>query len=135
MANSKSISAGGNATSDEFNPPATAVEGMLIVKADNDGTVDDEVVNVKLLASTGDPDADPDSTDEFTTSGHAQTICSLDTTVEDPAISKPITLPATASGYKLYAANAGSTRAVTVSAQVRWILSDATYSETQVAWT
>lgn len=134
MANSKSISAGGNATSDEFAPPATAVEGLLVIKADAAGQ-DDEILTCKLLTGVGDTDADPDSADEFTTSGHANTIAVLETFSEDPAISHGILISGAASGYKIYASNGGATYAVTVSAQVRWILVDATYSETQVAWT
>ena len=80
-------------------------------------------------------DADADSSDEYTTSGHAPVLVRLDTNVEDAALSGPIELPPACESIKLYADNESAGRAITVSAQINSILSDETESETQITWT
>lgn len=138
MANSKSIAAAGNATSDLITPDADAVAANLIVKADNDGTpAADDDIEVYILSSTGDPDADPDSVDEFTTTGHARIRAVLETDVEDPAISDVISvpLPITGGGLKVYCKNLSAGRAITVSGQIVEQNVNGNITERQVTWT
>lgn len=137
MANSKSISSGGNATSDLVSPDSDAVAAMLMVKADNDGTpAAGDDIHVYLLITTGDPDADADSADEFTTVGHAVIRAVLETDVEDPAISNAIPVPLPLSGgFKVYCTNQSGGRAITVSAQVAEHDVNGTLTERQVTWT
>jgi hypothetical protein len=136
MANSKSIAAGGNAESDAMSMPSNTVDAELVVKADNDGTpASGDELTVRLLGTTGDTDADPDSTDEYTSSGHANPVAILDTNVEDPAISNPIPVPPSLKGYKVRGENGSGGRAITASAQLRVTKDDGTTSIQQVTWT
>ena len=117
-ANSKSVAAGGNETSEEFNLDATCISARITIKADNSTTpAADDIIHFWLLETSGDPDGA--GTDEFTTSGHAQHLAVLDTNTEDPAIAT-VELPIPQKGGKLYAEGAteGSTNAITVSATI-----------------
>jgi hypothetical protein len=136
MAVSKSIAAAGNATSDLVTLGATVVSATLMVKADNDGTpAAGDDIHVKLLISTGDPDADADTTDEFTTVLHAAVRKILETDLEDPAISGPIAIPLPlSSDFKVYCTNESAGRAITVSAQVVEQSVAGVKTETQVTW-
>jgi isopentenyl diphosphate isomerase/L-lactate dehydrogenase-like FMN-dependent dehydrogenase len=114
---SVSIASGGNATSDAFTFGSTSTAATLQVKADNNGTpASGDTVDVYILYTNGDPDAAPDSADEYDTVGHAQPICTLDTTVEDPAI-ETVEINAMAKGAKIYFKNNSGGRAITCSAQ------------------
>lgn len=113
-----SVSAGGNATSVEFNLDATCVAARISLKADNSTTAaTDDQIYFWLLETSGDPDGA--STDEFSTVGHATLLAVLDTYVEDPA-EKTVALPLPQKGGKIYAegATAGTTNAITVSATI-----------------
>lgn len=117
-ANSASVSAGGNATSEEFNLDASCVAAQVSLKADNSTTpASDDQIDVYLLQTSGDPDGA--STDEFDTTGHALFLCRLDTNTEDPAI-MTVPLPIPQKGGKIYAtgADSGNTNAITVSATI-----------------
>lgn len=135
MAVTFSIAAGANKDSDAMAMPANAVDAELIVKADNDGVpaAGDELT-VRLLGSTGDPDADPDSADEFTSPVTAVPVAILDTNAEDPAISNPIPIPASLKAYKVRGENGGAS-GITVSAQLRVTKDDGTTAIQQVTWT
>lgn len=118
-ANSVSVSAGGNQTSDEFNLDASCVAAQIELKADNSTTpAADDQIDFYLLQTLGDPDGA--STDEFDTVGHALFLARLDTNDEDPAI-KTVPLPIPFKGGKIYAtgADSGTTNAITVSATIR----------------
>jgi hypothetical protein len=119
-ANSVSVTAGSNATSEEFNLDATCTRAQISLKADNSTTpAADDIIYFWLLQTSGDPDGA--STDEFDTtdSAHALLLAALDTNLDDPAI-LTVPLPIPQKGGKLYAegATAGSTNSVTVSATI-----------------
>jgi len=117
-ANSASVSAGGNATSEEFNLDATCINAQVSIKADNSSTpAADDIIHVWLLQTSGDPDGA--GSDEFDTSGHALWLCALDTNSDDPALAT-VQLPLPQKGGKLYAEGAteGSTNSITVSATI-----------------
>lgn len=140
MAASKSVTASGNATSDAFTTNTASssklvVERYVILKADNDGTpASGDTVDLYLLTEIGDPDADPDSADEFTTAGHGLFLYQLDTNTEDPSISPVVAIPSAVTA-KLYAVNNSSVRAITVSAQMLEVDEDGGQTLTQITWT
>ena len=117
-ANSVSVAAGGNATSEEVNLDATCVNAQISLKANNNGApaLDDQIY-VWLLQTSGDPDGAV--ADEFDTTGSPDWFVILDTNIENPVI-KTVELPLPQKGLKLYAegATAGTTNAVTVSATI-----------------
>lgn len=115
-ANSQSVAAGGNATSDAFTFNAAAFSAMLTVKADNNGTpASGDTVDFYLLYTTGDPDGA--STDEYDSTTQGTYLGQLDTFVTDPA-QRTITVNPSAKGGKIYAVNSSAGRAITVSAVV-----------------
>lgn len=113
--NSSTITSGSNDTSDAVSISDSAFNGLVEVKVDNSGTPasGDECI-IKILHTLGDPDADPDSADEYATVEHAIPIV-CDTNVEDPVI---VTVPVNtaATSFKVYAENNGASSMV-VSAQ------------------
>jgi hypothetical protein len=112
-ANSQSIAASGNATSDVFTFSTNASFGHIQLKADNDGTpAAGDTVEFYLLLSCGDPDGA--GADEYDTVNHALPLGTLDTNSEDPAI-RTVNCPIVKAG-KLYAVNNSAGRAITVSA-------------------
>jgi hypothetical protein len=115
-ANSVSVSAAGNQTSDVFNFSGTAIDAMITLKADNAGTpASGDTVELHLLATCGDPDGA--GSDEFPLNDNDGILLAvLDTYANDPAI-KTVACPI-AKGGKLFAKNASSGRAITVSACV-----------------
>lgn len=116
--NSKSITAAGNGTSEPVDVPLQVTAQKLMIKADNAGTpADGDVLTIKLLCTTGDPDAEADVTDEYTTAGHTEIAVELDTFVEDPAITL-VDVPYPIDKFKVYAANGASANAIVVSAQL-----------------
>lgn len=112
-ANSLSIAAAANATSDVFTFSTDSSFGHMQIKADNDGApAAGDTVDFFLLLSCGDPDGA--GADEYDTVGHALPLGTLDTNAEDPAlrtVNCPIVL-----GGRLYAVNNSAGRAITVSA-------------------
>lgn len=117
-ADSISVSSGSNSTSDEMTPAADAISLMVQCKADNGGTpASGDVVDIYILRTLGDPDADPDSADEFATVDHAEWVATLDTNEEDPAIAVK-SIPIGGKKYKFYAVNNASSNSITVSIQV-----------------
>lgn len=119
-ANSKSVAANTDETSEEYNLNATCIAARITLKADNSTTpASDDVIHFFLIETTGDPDADPESADEFGTAGHSLRLASLDTNAEDPALIT-VQLPVPQKGFKIIARGTveGTTNAITVSAQV-----------------
>lgn len=117
-ANSASVSAGGTATSEEFNLDATCIAAQVSLKADNSTpAASDDQIDFYLLQTSGDPDGA--STDEFDTAEHAIFLARLDTNIEDPA-GTTVPLPIPQKGGKIYAtgADSGTTNAITVSATI-----------------
>lgn len=123
-ANTIVVTANSAQTSDVMTPDATCFAATLMVKADNITATPaaTDQVHVWLLASTGDPDAEADSQDEYTTVGHSLLLGVLDTYTggngEDPAI-MIVDLPTSIKNFKLYAegTTAASANNITVSAQ------------------
>lgn len=117
-ANSKSVAAGGNQTSEEFNLDATCVAAQVHLKADNSTTpAADDQIDFYLLQTGGDPDGA--GADEFDTTDEPVFLARLDTNVADPQI-KTVPLPIPQKGAKIYAtgADSGTTNAITVSATI-----------------
>lgn len=112
-ANSLSIAAANNATSDVFTFSANSSFGHIQIKAKNDGTpAAGDRVDFFLLLTCGDPDGAGAA--EYDTVGHALPLGTLYTNAEDPAlrtVNCPIVL-----GGRLYAVNNSAGRAITVSA-------------------
>lgn len=112
-ANSLSIAAGNNATSDAFVFSTIGSFAHIQIKADNDGTpAAGDTVDFFLLLTCGDPDGA--GADEYDTVNHAIPLGTLDTDSEDPA-TRTVNCPMVKGG-KLYAVNNSAGRAITVSA-------------------
>lgn len=117
-ANSVSVAAGGNETSDTINLDATCVAAQIHLKADNSTTAaTDDQIDVYLLQTGGDPDGT--GSDEFDTVNHARFLARLDTASEDPA-RVTVQLPIPQKGFQIYAtgADSGTTNPITVSATI-----------------
>lgn len=117
-ANTKSVTAGGNATSDAIGAIVAAeVENTQTVKADNAGTpADGDTIDVYLVQTAGDPDADPDSANEYPDTNHLIFLGQLDTFTSDPAI-KTVSFPTVGiEDYKLYVESNAASNSITVSA-------------------
>jgi hypothetical protein len=117
-----SVPANSAITSEIVTLDDACVDAVITIKADNSTTpAADDIIYFSILPTSGDPDAEADSADEYDTTGHADVICTLDTNAEDPAI-KTVNISnyIASKSFKLYADGsvAGSTNAVTVSAQV-----------------
>jgi hypothetical protein len=115
-ANSVSVSAGGNQTSDTFSFSQTAIDAMITLKADNAGTpASGDTVEFYLLATCGDPDGS--GSDEFPLNNSDGILLAvLDTYANDPTV-RTVACPI-AKGGKLFAKNYSSGRAIAVSACV-----------------
>lgn len=119
-ADSASVTAGGNQTTDVINLDDTCVAARIELKADNSTTpASDDQIYCWLLETLGDPDAEPESADEYSTAKHAILLAVLDTASEDPAIAI-VDLPIPSKGLKVYfeGATAGTTNAITVSGRM-----------------
>lgn len=117
-ANSVSVTAGSNATSEEFNLDATCVSAQVAIKADNSTTpASDDILHFWLLQTSGDPDGA--GADEFDTTGAALFLAKIDTSDEDPKI-KTVPIPLPQKGGKIYVegATAGTTNSITASATI-----------------
>lgn len=118
-ANSLSVAAAGNGTSDEVNLTANTLKARIQLKADNNGTpADGDVVEFYLLETSGDPDGT--GSDEFDTAKHGTPLARLNTFApdgEDPAIAH-VQLPLPQKGLKIYADNKAASNAITVSATI-----------------
>jgi len=109
-----SISASGNYTSDVANLNTAAFDGMIELKADNDGTpASGDTVDFYIQYTSGDPDGS--GSDEYDTDEHSIFLAQLDTNVEDPAITH-VPVNTAADHFQVYAVNNSSGRAITVSA-------------------
>lgn len=113
-ADSQSVSAGASATSDTVSFHTAAVEGMVSLKADNNGTpAAGDTVDLFILYTSGDPDGA--GADEFDTNSHGRYLATLDTSVEDPAL-RTVRVGVAAKGAKIRAVNNSAGRSITVSA-------------------
>ena len=115
-ATSKSVSSSGNETSDAHTFDSTSVSAMISMKADNGGTPSSgDTVDFYILYTTGDPDGA--GADEYDTVGHGMHVGVLNTNSEDP-VRKTVEIPVSAKGFKVYAVNNSSGRAITASAEI-----------------
>ena len=118
--NSSSVAAAGSDTSDSQSISENAIAAAVFVKADNNGTpADGDEVEIKILYTGGDPDADPDSADEYEDSAGGNVAAVIDTYNDaDPGLRK-ININTAAKGFKVYAENTQSSggNSITVSAQ------------------
>ena len=115
-ANTKSISAGGNDTSDAITGVADEILITQTIKADNAGTpASGDTVDVYVMKTAGDPDADPDSADEYPDVNHLDHLCTLDTNATDPAITTKQFSVAGCTAWKLYFESNAATNSITVS--------------------
>ena len=117
-ANSVSVTAGSNQTSDVVTLDVTCFNAAITLKADNSTTpAADDQIYVWLLQTSGDPDGT--GADEYSTVKHAKLLSILDTYSEDPAI-ETISIPTANKSFKIYAegATAGTTNSITVSATI-----------------
>ena len=120
-ADSKSVGAGGTETSDVATLSADAFQAGLQLKADHSSTpASGDTIDWYLLPTLGDPDADPDSVDEYDTIGHAYFLAQLDTNTEDPALIS-VEVPAWIKAFKL-TADSNAASAITCSAQLYEVL-------------
>ena len=113
-ASSKSVSSGGNETSDAFSFTSTAFDATITLKADNEGTpASGDEIDFYLLLTAGDPDGA--STSEYPTDdSDGLFLATLDTNSDDPAIST-VNIPVSVGG-KLHAVSGASSNSITVSA-------------------
>ena len=112
-ADSKSVAAGANETSDAFSFSGTASFAHIQLKADNNGTpAAGDTIELYLLLACGDPDGS--GADEYDTVNHAVGLAVLDTNSDDPAI-KTVNCPVVKGG-KLYAKSNAASNGITVSA-------------------
>lgn len=114
-ANSISVGAGLNETSDEISFTAgTVFQAKAQLKAANDGTpASGDTVDFYLLESQGDTDGAV--TDEFATAEQGQFLVQLNTFADDPAVAV-VWLPGPFYKAKIYAVNNSAGRDITVSA-------------------
>lgn len=120
-ADSLTIAAASNGTSEAVAFNATTIAATLTLKADNNGTpATGDTADFYILYCNGDPDGA--GSDEYDTVEHATFLCRLntyttDTPGEDPAI---LTVPiecAAKIGFKIYCVNnIAATRSMIVSA-------------------
>lgn len=111
-----SVTSGATQTSDAVTIDATTVGLSLTVKADNSGTpASGDTISVYVLHSTGDPDVDPDDTDEYDSPGTLVAV--LDTNANDPAI-KTVMLNPTIKKMKVRCVSGAASNSITCSAQI-----------------
>lgn len=121
--NTQSCTAATGYSSDAISMPEAAFGATITVKADNNGTpASGDTVDVYARYTVGDPDAEPDSADEYDTVEHARYLGQLntyasDTPGEDPAI-KTFEVSAVVKGLYLYVYNNAASNGITVSAQM-----------------
>lgn len=111
------VAAGTSYTSDIVNISDNVVMGGLQVKLQpsGPGVAGDHAI-IKVLYSHGDPDADPDATDEFDTSSAALVSRAVDIS---SGVEQLVSVPIDVSGkaFKVYVENNASSISMTVSAQ------------------
>lgn len=135
MADTKSVTAGGTATSDAYTLQTDTVAAYVMCKADNSTTAAaDDIIHFKVLEAIG--DIEGGGTSDYTTADNAAQLCVIDTSSTDPGVSAMIPLPPAAL-IKIYAdgATEGTTNAITVSAFVREVGVDGAYTDARIAWT
>ena len=126
-ADTDDVTANATVTSDEFTLTDDAISARLMFKADNNnGTpATDDWLEVFLIETMGDPDAEPETTDEDVTDEHAIFLGIADTLAEDPAIFA-CQLPIPQKGCKILVRgdNSGTTNTITVSGRIIEQLAD-----------
>lgn len=107
-----------NLTSDTITFDVDTVMAQVSVKVDFSATpAAGDVMDIYLKRTSGDPDADPDSADEYDSDLMGLPIMSIDGTVSDPGVMTRDIPVATVTG-KLFFVNQSATNSATVSAQI-----------------
>lgn len=107
-----SVAAGGNDTSTTNNFNTAAIDAMLTVSANNNGTpASGDTMDVYILFETG-------ATVGFDTAANAMYLGTLDTFAEDPA-TRTWRIPTAASHFQVYVVNNAAANGITPSAQ--WV--------------
>jgi hypothetical protein len=114
-ANSVSVSAGGNQTSDAVTPSTAAYEAMITLKAQNGGTpAGGDTTEFYALLSCGDPDG-AGSAEYPNDESDGIFLAVLDTNAHNPTV-KTVPFPVAAPYARLYARSNASSNPITVSA-------------------
>lgn len=115
-----SVTSGATQTSDAVTIDATTVGLSLTVKADNAGTpASGDTISVYVLHSTGDPDVDPDNTDEYDDPGTLVAV--LDTNLSGltgGVCIKTVMLNPTIKKLKVRCVSGAASNSITCSAQI-----------------
>lgn len=107
-----SVAAGGNDTSDTEDFNTAAIDAMVTVSANNNGTaVAGDTMDVYIRFETG-------ATIGFDTAANAMYLGTLDTFAEDPAV-RTWRIPTAASHFQIYVVNNAASNGITPSAQ--WV--------------
>ena len=134
MADTKSISAAGTASSDAITLQTDTVYAAIYTKLDVTGTpASGDNIQFRVLHGGGDPDGS--GSDEYETSGNSPTRLLLNGFTEDPAIGQPIPLDPTAKNLKLHATSLAASNAIVVSGRLIEIGADGLKTSTLLAWT
>ncbi len=116
-ANSLSVSSGSGSNSDNQTLNTDAIDRVITLKADNNGTpAAGDTVDFFLQATSGDPDGA--GGDEYPDNEHSEFLARLDTNQSDPAI-KTVQIRSVAfEKFRIRAVNNAASNAITVSAEI-----------------
>lgn len=111
------VTAGNAQTSDVVALDATSFNAMVQLKATTGSPASGDKVDFYIEYTTGDPDANPDSADEYDTQAQGTWLAQLDCQANNPALTT-VPINPSAKGYKIYAKSSAATNTITVSAQM-----------------
>lgn len=116
--NSTGITTGSAYTSGVITHDQTCFQALIMCKADTTSTAptSGDTVDFYYLRTTGDPDADADSADEYPTTTQGEFLCNIDLNSDDPGL-KTVWMPGPFQTAKLYVVNNAAVK-VTVSSQI-----------------
>jgi hypothetical protein len=115
-ANTKSVAAGATDASDSETSSASEVMFAGVAKVDNAGTpAAGDTYDFYVLKTFGDPDADPDSADEYPSPSQREFLCQLDTNATDPCVGNVQFSLVGVQGYKFEVDSNAGTNSGTVS--------------------
>lgn len=116
-ANSVGVTSGGAQTSDALSLDATSFNAMIQLKATTGTPASGDKVDFYINYTAGDPDANPDSADEYDTTTQGTWLAQLDVNANNPALTT-VPINPSAKGFKLYAKSSAASNTITVSAQL-----------------
>lgn len=115
--NSVNVTAGNAQTSDVVALDATSFNAMVQLKATTGSPASGDKIDFYINYSTGDPDANPDTADEYDSQTQGTWLAQLDCQANNPALTT-VPINPSAKSYKLYAKSSAATNTITVSAQM-----------------